>query len=133
MTATAGDAPPREAHLKNPSAEVGYRGEVTTAETPRQRDFRDASPRQIRDALIPEDVAKFDRDWQELMTKAREALDLAEVLDNVEYWRRHAAITNHLGHDGYRDMLARAEHRLRTGERAPDTVSWTELKAELGL
>lgn len=132
MTATAGDAPPRGTHLDSQSREVSYREEVTAAEAPR-RDFRDASPRQIRDALIPEEATEFDRDWQETMASATETFDLTKLFESLEHWRRHAVITNELGHDRYRDMLARAEHRLRTGERAPDAVSWTELKAELGL
>ncbi|MGH3529368.1 MAG: DUF6247 family protein, partial [Pseudonocardiaceae bacterium] len=40
--------------------------------------FADASPAQVRAALIPEDVAEFDRQWRTVMAKATETLDLVD-------------------------------------------------------
>lgn len=93
--------------------------------------FADASPAQVRSALIPEDVAEFDRQWRAVMAAATESLDLAEVHRTLESWRRVAWLTSARGHDGYRRLLADAEHRSRTGERAPGAISWDELRAQL--
>ncbi|MDT7620536.1 MAG: hypothetical protein QOF99_1437 [Pseudonocardiales bacterium] len=45
-----------------------------------------ASPARVRAALIPEDVAEFDR--RAVMAAATESLDLAEVHRTLESWRR---------------------------------------------
>jgi hypothetical protein len=95
--------------------------------------FADASPAQVRAALSAEDAAAFDRQWRRLMARATETLDLAEVHQALEDWRRVAWLTSELGPEGYRRMLATAEERLRTGERAEGAVPWNRLKAELGL
>ncbi len=95
--------------------------------------FAGASPSQIRDALTPEDAESFERHWRGLMVRATESLDLTEMNEALDAWRRTAWLTSELGHDGYRAMLADSEERARTGERAPGAVSWDELKVELGL
>ncbi len=95
--------------------------------------FADASPAQVRAALTPEDTAEFDRQWQEVMARATQELDLTEVLKTLESWRRVAWVTATTGSDRYRAVLASAEQRLRTGERHPGAVPWNQLKAELGL
>jgi hypothetical protein len=81
--------------------------------------------------LIPEDAAAFDRQWREVMAAATESLDLTEVHRTLDAWRRVAWLTSERGHDGYRRLLADAERRTRTGERAPGAVSWDELRAQL--
>jgi hypothetical protein len=103
------------------------------AEPSRARNFKDASPREVRDALVPEELPDFDRQWRKALTEAADSLDLTQVHKVLDSWRRRATITTHLGHDGYRNMLARAERILRTGEPEPGSVPWSELKAELGL
>ncbi|MGH3802978.1 MAG: DUF6247 family protein, partial [Pseudonocardiaceae bacterium] len=95
--------------------------------------FADASPAQVRASLIPEDVAQFDRQWRVVMAKATEHLDLTEVLTTLDSWRRIAWLTTANGPEGYRRMLAQADHALRTGERPTGSVPWRQLKAELGL
>jgi hypothetical protein len=95
--------------------------------------FADASPAQLRAALIPEDAAEFDRQWREVMTRATENLDLAEVLAILESWRRIAWLTSANGPAGYRRILANAEHLQRTGELPAGAVPWRQLKVELGL
>ncbi|MGH8966687.1 MAG: DUF6247 family protein, partial [Actinomycetes bacterium] len=50
----------------------------------------DASPAQVRAALIPEEAAEFDQQWREVMARATETLDLSEVLATLESWRRVA-------------------------------------------
>lgn len=95
--------------------------------------FAAASPAQVRAALVPEDAARFDRQWRAVMTKATEDLDLTEVAATLDAWRRIAWLTTANGPDDYRRMLAQAEHTLRTGERPAGSVPWRQLKAELGL
>jgi Family of unknown function (DUF6247) len=43
------------------------------------RSFADASPAEVRAALIPEEAAEFDQQWREAMSRATETLDLSEV------------------------------------------------------
>ena len=95
--------------------------------------FADASPAELRAALIPEDAAEFDRQWREVMTRATENLDLAEVLATLESWRRIAWLTSANGPAGYRRILAKVKHLQRTGELPAGTVPWRQLKAEFGL
>lgn len=91
--------------------------------------FADSSPAQVRAALIPEDVAEFDRQWQTVMATATKTLDLTGVHRTVESWRRVAWLTTANGPEKYRQMLARAERTLRTGELPPDSVPLDEIKA----
>lgn len=100
---------------------------------PRARNFKDASPQEVRAALVPEEQPDFDQQWRAALTEAADSLDLTRVHAVLDSWRRRATITTHLGHDGYRNMLAKAERILRTGEPEPGSVPWSELKAELGL
>jgi Family of unknown function (DUF6247) len=97
-------------------------------EPSRTRNFKDASPREVRAALVPEEQPDFDRQWRKAMTEAADSLELADVHRVLDSWRRRATITTHLGHDGYRRMLAKAERILRTGEPEPDSVSLEEIK-----
>jgi hypothetical protein len=87
----------------------------------------------VRAALIPENAAEFDRQWREVMAKAIEILDLTEVLETLESWRRVAWLTMANGPDGYRRLLAKADHALRTGEPLAGSVPWHQLKAALEL
>jgi hypothetical protein len=100
-------------------------------EPPRQRSFKDASPREIRAALIPEEQADFDQTWRTAMTEAAETLDLTNVFRTLDSWRTHAEITSELGHHGYRQWLTRAERIAETGERPPGTASLDDVKALL--
>jgi len=87
----------------------------------------------VRAALTPEDITEFDRQWQDVMARATRELDLTEVLATLESWRRVAWVTTATGAESYRAALATAEDRIRTGERHPGAVPWSQLKAELGL
>jgi hypothetical protein len=100
---------------------------------PRRQPFADASPARVRAALIPEEAAEFDRQWTEVMARATRDLDLTEVFETLESWRRIAWITTTSGHERHRSMLASVEERVRTGERHPGAVPWEQLKVELGL
>jgi hypothetical protein len=103
------------------------------ASPPGRRPFSDATPAEIRDALGDQEIAEFDRQWRGAMDRARDRLDLAEVHEVLEAWRRIAWLIADLGATKYRDMIASAEERARTGERPAGSVPWSQLKVELGL
>ena len=104
-----------------------------SAPAPDRTPFADASPAQVRAALLPEDATEFDRQWQDVMARATRELDLTEVHRTLSTWRRVAWVTTATGPERYRAVLASAEQRLRTGERHPQATPWHQLKAELGL
>jgi uncharacterized protein DUF6247 len=111
---------------------------VTTAATPGPRhgrsgpSFSDATPAEVRAALIPEEAAEFDQQWHEVMATATETLDLSEVLATVESWRRVARLTAVTGDKAHRAMYRRAAAQL-AGEDIPADEPLPRTKARLGL
>lgn len=99
---------------------------------PRHVPFANASPGEVRAALTAEDAEEFDRQWRRVMARATAQLDLTEVFETLQAWRRIAWVTSSTGVERYREVLHSAEQRLRTGERHPGAVPWNQLKAELG-
>jgi Family of unknown function (DUF6247) len=97
-----------------------------------QRSFADASPAEVRSALIPEEAAEFDQEWREAMGRATETLDLSEVLKTLDSWRRVARLTAAAGAAAHRAMYRRAAARL-TGEDVPADEPLLRTKARLGL
>ncbi len=116
----------------------GYGVGVTAAATPEPRhgrggpSFADASPADVRAALIPEEASEFDQQWREVMRRATETLDLSEVLETLESWRRVARLTAARGAEAHRAMYRRAAARL-TGEDIPADEPLPRTKARLGL
>lgn len=100
-------------------------------EPSRPRSFNEASPSEVMAALVPEERPDFEQQWRRAMADAIDSLDLTEVYTILDSWRRRATITNYLGHNGYREMLARADRILRTGEPEPGSVPLDEIKALL--
>jgi hypothetical protein len=110
---------------------------MTAAATPEPRrgtgaTFADATPAQLRAALIPEEAAEFDQQWRAVMARATETLDLAEVFETLDSWRRVARLTTAAGADAHRAMYRRAAERL-TGESVPASEPLATTKARLGL
>ncbi|HEV2778524.1 MAG TPA: DUF6247 family protein [Actinophytocola sp.] len=111
---------------------------MTAAATPEPRrgrsgpPFADASPAQVRAALIPEEAAEFERDWRAALARAAETLDLTEVLETLESWRLVAQLTVAAGPEGHRAMYRRAAARL-TGDDIPADEPLPRTKARLGL
>lgn len=87
-----------------------------------------STPAAIRAALLPEEVADFDRDYKQALKIAGETLSLDEVHKTLEHWHRIACMT-HADPEAHRQMLQRAEQTLRTGEPPAGTVSADEVKA----
>jgi hypothetical protein len=94
--------------------------------------FADATPAEVRAALIPEEVAEFDQQWREVMAVATEALDLSDVLAILESWRRVARLTAVAGPEAHRAMYRRAAARL-AGKDIPADEPLPQTKARLGL
>jgi Family of unknown function (DUF6247) len=94
--------------------------------------FSDATPAEVRAALIPEEAAEFDQQWREVMAAATESLDLSEVLATLESWRRVARLTVVAGPEAHRTMYRRAAARL-AGEDIPADEPLARTKARLGL
>jgi hypothetical protein len=89
---------------------------------------RFGSPAAIRAALLPEQAGAFDA----ALTTARHTLQLDQLRHVLLVWRRVALLTEE-DPDQYRQMLASATEVARTARPRPGSVSWTELRAELGI
>lgn len=96
-----------------------YRRRVTAEPRPVERAQPSAldTPRQIRAALLPEEVGQFDSAWRAAQARATEALDLSEVHTVLDSRRRIARMTQS-DPDAHRRMLRNAERAL-AGEYQP--------------
>lgn len=111
---------------------------VTAAAAPERRhgrseaSFSDATPAEVRAALVPEEAAEFDQQWREVMAAATEALDLSEVLATLESWRRVARLTAATGPEVHRAMYRRAAGRLAGADIPAEALApFTEARAML--
>ena len=77
--------------------------------------FPASTPREIRAALIGEEIGHFDREYRQAMADAAESLDLSSVLEMLERWRRVAWSTLD-DPSAHRRMLESAA-RLNAGEQ----------------
>ena len=108
---------------------------------PRRRPlFADASPAEVRAALIPEEAAEFDQRWREVTADvAAGRLERSGMQRTLEHWRRIAWMTTAAGPEAHRRMLAQAEYVQRTGELPPGVVTHSEeeiralIRERLGL
>lgn len=89
--------------------------------------FADASPAEVRAALIPEEAGEFDRD----MADATKTRDSAVLRETLESWRRIAWVTSANGPDAHRRMWRRAAAKF-TGEDIPTDEPLQVTKARLG-
>ena len=95
--------------------------------------FADASPAEIRAAILPEEQGDFDASLREALNAVAETLSLVPLEECLASWRLTAWAQTAKGHDAYRDMLTRAERILATGQPTPGSRPWGEVRAELGL
>ncbi len=96
---------------------------------PPSRPLIGGSPREIRAALLPEEVGNFDREYRREMATAIETLDLTPVTEMLARWRLVAISSQ--DPQAHRRMLVHAEILTSGGDitRTP----WRETKARLGL
>jgi SOS-response transcriptional repressor LexA len=85
--------------------------------------FGVASPRAIRDALLEEERAAFDRQFREAMAVAAESLDLSGVLDMLRGWRRIVELTERDGAEQRRRILRRAVRIWRNRDSADSELT----------
>jgi hypothetical protein len=114
-------------------APIGYGWSMSAAavEHPDLGNFADATPKQVRAALIPEEQVEFDQAWRAALAAAGESLDLADVFETLDSWRRVAWMTAASGHEAHRQMWRRAA-KLYTGEDIPAHEAFSVTKARLG-
>jgi len=86
----------------------------------------------IRAALLPEQVGDFDEAFEAALTAARETLRLDRLREVLQVWRRVALLTEE-DPQRYRLLLASAADGARVRGPRPGSLSWTELRAELGI
>jgi hypothetical protein len=89
-----------------------------------------STPREIRAALIGEEIAHFDREYRHAMADAAESLDLSGVVSMLRRWQRVAWSTQD-DPDAHRHMLACADELNAGGDVAIE--SWRATKARLSL
>lgn len=92
-------------------------------------DLDEISPAEIWAGLVPEEQPQFDEHWRAACLEAVETLELAGILELLRIYRGHAMIVKHDGPDGYRELMARAEERLRTGAEPTGGMSGEQMKA----
>jgi hypothetical protein len=102
---------------------------MTTA--PTRPPFADASPAEVRAALLPEEQPDFDREYQHALEVAAATLRLDELEATLRTWRRVAWSTS-ADPAGHRRMLRTAAGRL-SGQPIPAAEPLTATKARLGL
>lgn len=102
---------------------------VTATKVP----FADASPAEIRAAILPEDRDQFDASLRRALDSVADTLSLNPLEQFLAHWRRLAFCQNHDGHDTWCEALAKADRILTTGQPEPGSRTWDEIKAELGL
>ncbi len=76
--------------------------------------FSDASPAEIREVLLPEELPQFEQAYAEALRQAREEYRLDKLEACLRSWRRIAWMTAS-DPEAHRLMLQRAEYTLRTG------------------
>ncbi|MFC0544081.1 DUF6247 family protein [Kutzneria chonburiensis] len=93
---------------------------------------RFGSPASIRAALLSEQVAEFDAAYDAALTAARQTLSLDQLHQVLRVWRRVAWQTE-TDANALREMADATAEVRRTGTPRDGSVSWQELKAELGI
>lgn len=95
----------------------------------KQLPYADATPAELREAILPEEQAEFDAHLQRTKDAVVETFSFEPLWEFLEHWRIHARLANHRGHDHWRGVLDRAR-RIEAGERFP-TISGEEMKQRI--
>jgi hypothetical protein len=89
-----------------------------------------ASPEAIRSALLPEDQADFDADYEQALSLARTSRDLTELFTVLEHWRRLAMLQSEP--EVFRRVARRAAE-LHTGQLRPEDEPLSVTRAHTGI
>jgi Family of unknown function (DUF6247) len=92
-----------------------------------QLPYANASPAELWEAILPVDVERFDEQFQAALDAAARTRRLDKLEAFLEQRRRLARSANHRGHDHWREVLAQADHTLRTGDVPPGAASEEEM------
>lgn len=89
-----------------------------------------ATPAAIRDALLPEEKTEFDAAYQRALAAARDDMDLTDLFQCLEHWRRVALLQR--DPNRFASIARRAAERL-TGMpvRADEPLAQTRRRAGL--
>ncbi|MGH3797280.1 MAG: DUF6247 family protein [Pseudonocardiaceae bacterium] len=90
--------------------------------------FADASPAELREAILPEERAQFDEGFRRALDTAAVTLRLDELEKFLTHWRRIAWCQTDAGHDKWRAVLREADRRLAGGAPPPGVVSQEEME-----
>lgn len=91
---------------------------------------RGASPHAIRTALLSRDQAAFDVAYTAALAEARTSLDLTDLFEMLEQWRRIALLQQ----DPARfRAVARRAAELRTGQPCPDDEPLDVTRTKAGI
>jgi hypothetical protein len=87
--------------------------------------FADASPAELREAILPEGRDAFDAEYACALEVARDTLRLDELDRFLTRWRRVAWLQTGMGPQRWRTMLTTAAHINSTGQVPPGTVTYS--------
>jgi hypothetical protein len=82
-----------------------------------------ASPAELQEAIPTEYVESFGEQFQAALDAAAQTRRLSKLEAFPEQWRRIARSAHHHCHNHWRQILARANHTLRTGDVPPGAAS----------
>lgn len=110
----------------------GYRDGVTsTASHPDELTGPPpADPKAIRACLTPRVAAEFDTEWNIVLDRAKQAMDLAPIHKLLNKWR-HLAYAELKDPGSYFRLVATAEHTLATGQAPAGSVSGEDIMARI--
>jgi hypothetical protein len=94
------------------------------------RQAKGASPGAIRSALLPEDQADFDVDYEQALAQAGTCWDLTELFTVLEHWRRLAVLQSEP--EVFRRVARRAAE-LHTGQPRPEDEPLSVTRAHTGI
>jgi hypothetical protein len=80
---------------------------------------------------VPEQTGEFDAAFDAALTAARRTPHLDQLRDTLQAWRRVALLTRQ-DPDAARRLAATIADIRRSGAPRPGSVSWTDLRAQLG-
>jgi len=89
-----------------------------------------ATPAAIRDALLLEDRAAFETAYEHALSRAREDLDLTELFQTLERWRRLALLQRDPAR--FTSIARRAAERL-TGEPVAEDEPLVQTRRRAGI